>query len=69
LFNGGGFASLQAQIIGTLAVGAFTFTLSFVAWSIIKTIFGLRVTPEDEVRGLDISEMGMEAYAQDPMPE
>ncbi len=69
LFYGGGFASLQSQLIGTVAVGAFTLTLSLVAWFLIKTIFGLRVDPQDEARGLDISEMGMEAYAGDPIGE
>jgi ammonium transporter, Amt family len=67
LFYGGGFGSLKAQLIGTLAVGAFTLALSLVAWGAIKAIFGLRVSAEDEHRGLDISEMGMEAYAGDPM--
>jgi Amt family ammonium transporter len=67
LFYGGGFDSLRVQLIGTLAVAAFTLTLSLLAWFIIKMIFGLRVSAEDEIRGLDISEMGMEAYAGDPM--
>ena len=59
--------SLIAQLTGVAAVGAFTFVLSFVAWYIIKVTVGLRVTPEDEVRGLDLSEMGMEAYSGDSM--
>ena len=67
LFNGGGFASLWAQIVGTLAVAAFTFGLSLVVWLLIKATLDLRVSPEDETRGLDIAEMGMEAYAGDPM--
>jgi ammonium transporter, Amt family len=67
LFNGGGFASLQAQLIGTLAVGAFTLTVALIAWFVIKTTLGMRVSPEDEARGLDIAEMGMEAYAADPI--
>lgn len=69
LFNGGGFESLQAQAIGVLAVGAFTLTLSLAAWTIIKMVFGLRVTPEEESRGLDMSEMGMEAYPGDMVRE
>ncbi len=48
-----------------LAVGAFTFFGSLVVWFIIKTTLGLRVEPDDEMKGLDLSEMGMEAYAQD----
>lgn len=67
LFNGGGFASLQAQVIGTLAVGVFTLAATLLAWFIIKLTLGLRVMPEAESRGLDISEMGMEAYAADPI--
>ena len=67
LFNGGGIASLQAQVVGVLAVGAFTMVVSLVAWFLIKATMGMRVTPEDESRGLDISEMGMEAYAGDPL--
>jgi Amt family ammonium transporter len=65
LFMGGGFDSLKAQLIGTVAVGAFTFTGAFIAWSVIKMILGLRVDVDDEVRGLDLSEMGMEAYPGD----
>lgn len=69
LFYGGGMASLQAQLIGVVAVGAFTAAIAFVTWYLIKAIFGMRVDPEDEMRGLDLSEMGMEAYAGDPMME
>jgi Amt family ammonium transporter len=39
--------------------------LSLAAWAIIKAIFGLRVDEEAEMTGLDISEMGMEAYPED----
>lgn len=65
LFTGGGFGQLEHQLIGTVAVGAFTLALSLVAWTIIKAIFGMRVEPEDEARGLDLAEMGMEAYPRD----
>ncbi len=67
LLSGGGFELLQTQLIGTLAVGAFTLTLALAAWFLIKMTLGIRVSPEDESRGLDISEMGMEAYGADPM--
>jgi Amt family ammonium transporter len=65
LFNGGGFASLQAQLIGTAAVAVFTLAFTFIAWSIIKLILGMRVDAEDEIRGLDFAEMGMEAYPKE----
>lgn len=67
LFSGGGMTSLIAQTTGVLAVGAFTFALSLLAWFLIKAVFGLRVTAEEETRGLDLSEMGMEAYAGDSL--
>lgn len=67
LFSGGGMTSLIAQLTGVVAVGAFTFAVSLVAWFAIKMVVGLRVTPEEELQGLDLSEMGMEAYAGDPM--
>lgn len=65
LLLGGGSSQLIAQIIGIVAVGAFTFAVSLVVWVAIKGIMGLRVTPEEEILGLDITEMGMEAYPGD----
>ncbi|MCH8047246.1 MAG: ammonium transporter [Planctomycetes bacterium] len=65
LFYGGGFEQLQYQVIGVLAVGAITFGLALVVWFIIKVTIGLRVDPDAEMRGLDVSEMGMEAYSPD----
>jgi Amt family ammonium transporter len=67
LFNGGGFESLQAQLIGTVAVAGFTLAVTLTAWFVIKMTLGIRVSAEDESIGLDISEMGMEAYGGDPM--
>jgi Amt family ammonium transporter len=67
LFNGGGMTSLITQATGVVAVGAFTLIVALIAWFLIKTIFTIRVEPEDETRGLDLSEMGMEAYGGDPM--
>jgi Amt family ammonium transporter len=67
LLYGGGASLLKNQLIGTFSVAAFTFVVSLVAWSAIKAIVGMRVSPEEESRGLDISEMGMEAYAGDPL--
>jgi Amt family ammonium transporter len=63
LFYGGGMQSLITQAIGVLAVGTYTFVISFVIWSVIKKLMGVRVSREEEIRGLDISEHGMEAYA------
>ena len=65
LFYGGGLGLLGAQFIGVLAVGAFTFTLALIVWAALKAFGGIRVTAEQEFEGLDISEMGMEAYPDD----
>lgn len=63
LLFGGGTKLLMTQVIGSLSVIAFTFVVSLVAWSVIKAAFGLRVSTQEEVEGLDIGEHGMEAYA------
>lgn len=64
LFYGGGFKLLGIQLVGFLSVAAWaaiTMTLVFLA---IKAIFGLRVTEEEEIIGLDAMEHGLEtAYA------
>ncbi len=58
----GGTKLLYAQVIGVIAVGVFTFVLSIIVWYVIKLIFGLRVSEEEEIEGLDIGEHGAEAY-------
>ena len=65
LFMGGGLGLLGAQFIGVLAVGAFTFLLALIFWGGLKAIGGIRVTADEEAAGLDVSEMGMEAYSGD----
>ena len=37
---------------------------SFIVWSILKGLMGIRVSAEDEIKGLDVSELGMEAYPE-----
>ncbi|MBD3323741.1 ammonium transporter [candidate division KSB3 bacterium] len=63
LFFGGGFSLLGSQFIGVLSVGVFTFVSALIGWSIVKSLWGIRVTRDEELRGLDIGEHGMEAYA------
>ena len=57
-------ANIVTQITGIIAYGVFTFVGSLVLWFIIKAILGLRVSEEDEIAGLDMSELGMEAYPE-----
>lgn len=63
LFFGGGAKLLTAQLIGSASVIAFTFVASLIFWAIVKAVVGMRVSREEEIRGLDIDEHGMEAYA------
>ena len=58
-----GTANIVTQLIGIVAVGAFTVIFSAIVWSILKFTIGIRVHEEEERRGLDISEHGMEAYS------
>jgi Amt family ammonium transporter len=53
-----------AQIIGIVAIGAFVFVVSLVVWLVLKAIMGIRVGEEEEINGLDMSELGMEAYPE-----
>lgn len=58
-----GMGQFITQLIGVLAIGAFTFAFAFLVFFIIKMISGIRVSEEEEARGLDITEHEMEAYA------
>jgi Amt family ammonium transporter len=63
LFCGGGLKQLGVQALGAGAAFAWAFGLGLVLFYAIKVTIGLRVTPEEEAKGLDIGEHGMEAYA------
>ncbi|UWP88571.1 ammonium transporter [Aliiroseovarius crassostreae] len=57
-------ASFATQIIGFAAIGGFTFVVSYILFTLIKAVVGLRVDADDEMRGLDVAELGMEAYPE-----
>ena len=57
-------SSLITQIIGIISIGLFVIVMSSVTWFIIKIIFGLRPTEEEELIGLDKTECGMDAYPE-----
>jgi len=68
LFYGGGFHQLGTQAVGLLAVGAFTFTLSFLILLLFKVTVGIRTELEVEQMGLDVSEHGMWGYPEFYIP-
>jgi Amt family ammonium transporter len=63
LFFGGGTDLLVDQLVASLAVLAFSFVMSYVIALAIDRTVGLRVEPEDELRGLDQSQHAESAYA------
>jgi Amt family ammonium transporter len=63
LFFGGGLKQLGVQALGVVSVFGWTVAASLVLFGLLKVTIGLRVSPEEELRGLDIGEHGSEAYA------
>jgi Amt family ammonium transporter len=61
IFGGG---DLVVQIIGIVAIGAFTAIATALVWLILKFTIGIRVSDEEEDLGLDRTELGMEAYPE-----
>jgi Amt family ammonium transporter len=57
-----GGASFVTQLIGTVSVSVAAFVFAFIVFAIIKAIMGVRVSPEEEAEGLDLSEHGQAAY-------
>jgi Amt family ammonium transporter len=62
LLHRGGFGQLGVQALGIISVGAWTALTSLILFLVIKAATGLRVTPKEELVGLDISEHQAEAY-------
>ena len=61
-FFGGGLTQLTVQVMGTVVASATAFVLAYALFRGLKAVVGLRVTPEEEIEGLDIAEHGNEAY-------
>jgi Amt family ammonium transporter len=57
-------ASFMVQAIGIISIGSFVIVASTTAWLVLKHTVGIRASEEDEMRGLDQSELGMEAYPE-----
>jgi len=59
LFYGGGFHQLKVQLIGFVSVAAWTAVTMLIVFKVIDLIFGLRVSEEEELEGLDSTEHGL----------
>ncbi|MCT8138269.1 ammonium transporter [Anaerobacillus sp. CMMVII] len=69
LLYGGGFGQLGVQIMGVVACGAFAFIVSYLILKAMDRVMGgIRVTEEEEIIGLDLSEHGSYGYPES-MPE
>jgi len=66
LFYGGGFGQLISQTIGALVAVGWALGLGFVLFKITDLAFGIRVSPEEELQGLDVPEHGAVAYSNFP---
>ncbi len=62
LFYGGGWEQLIAQLIGVVACVAWAFILGFILFKVMDKLFGIRVSPQEEIEGLDLIEHGSKAY-------
>lgn len=57
-------ASFTGQLIGAATIFVWVFGSSFITWSILKMVMGIRVSDQEEYEGVDLSECGMEAYPE-----
>jgi Amt family ammonium transporter len=64
LFYGGGFYQLFVQAIGVLGVAVYVAVISYGILTVLRATIGLRVTEEEEVMGLDMSEHGLYGYPE-----
>ena len=57
-------ATLTGQLTGLATILGFTFAASLVVWFVIKMIFGIRLSDEDQMVGADVAEIGIVAYPE-----
>ncbi len=64
LFYGGGFSQVITQLIGIVAIGVWAFVTIFIVFKVTDVIMGIRVSPQEELEGLDITEHGTISYPE-----
>jgi Amt family ammonium transporter len=57
-----GMGQLMSQFLGVAACGVGAFGSALLFFGVLKATMGIRVSPEEEMEGLDIGEHGMQAY-------
>lgn len=68
LFYGGGFSHLGIQCMGVVAIGSYTVLVMFVVFKLIDKTIGLRVSAEEEIIGLDVTEHALASAYADFLP-
>ncbi len=56
-------ANFGTQLLGVISINVFVFIVSLIVWSIMKATMGIRLSREAEMKGTDVSETGVIAYA------
>jgi Amt family ammonium transporter len=56
-------ANFGTQLLGVIAINATVFVIAFVVWAIMKNTIGIRLSKEAELKGTDVTETGVIAYA------
>jgi len=67
LYGGGG--QMAAQLMGAGAVIVLAFGGSYIFFKVLDAVLGIRVSPEDEIQGLDLPEIGVLAYPDFSLPD
>ena len=62
LFYGGGVTQLGVQALGPVAVGLYSFSIAWILGKIIDKTMGFRVSAEDEMTGVDLTQHAETAY-------
>ncbi len=63
LFFGGGAAQLVTQTLGVVVIGGFSFIVTYVIMTLLKSTMGIRVSREEEAAGIDAASFGVESYS------
>ncbi len=57
-------SSFSGQLIGAVTIFGWVFVTSLIVWGVLKAVMGIRVSEEEEYEGVDLAELGMEAYPE-----
>ena len=56
-------ANFGSQFLGVISINIFVFIVSFIIWAVMKKTMGIRLSKVAEIKGTDVSETGVIAYA------